>query len=139
MKKIEYDILGRVIYELEPITGTFYEYEYHTNDFRTITIINENNKSNFKTVKKQLLVDGEYIDKECVEIGEKYKILRLYDYKNREVYYERTNLKTEKVFKQTYFWKNNQMNIWLIEYDDGKKEIGFIVSPNIISEIIKKN
>lgn len=136
MKQIEYDILGRVIFEKEPITETVYEYEYFSNNSRIITITNENNKSNFKTIKKQILVEGEYVDLETKEYGELYSIIKTYEFKNKETYYERTNLKTGKVFKKKTFWKEDKMHFWITEYDGKNKNVGFRMSKEILNKII---
>jgi hypothetical protein len=133
LEEIEYDILGRVIYHLEPVTGTLYEYEYISDSSRIATITNESNKSNFKTIKNQILLNGEYVDDETVEFGETYNILKRYEGKNREIYYERTNIKTGKVFKKKTFWKDNRMYLWATEYDGNQKDVGFRISKDIIT------
>ncbi len=138
MGNIEYDILGRIIYQLEPITGTVFEYVYTENDSRVVTITNENNKTNYKTIKKQIFINGEYVDTESTEIGETYSILKLYEFKNKEVYYERTNLKTGKVFTKKTFWKKERIYLWITEYDGKQKNIGFRMSKKIIKKIINK-
>lgn len=136
MKSVEYDILGRIIYEFEPITETVFEYEYTSNNSRTVTITNENNKSNFKTIKKQLFVDSEYVDLESREYGETYNIVKTYEFKNKETYYERTNLKTGKVFKRKTFWKEDNIYIWITEYDGNQKNIGFKISKENLNKLI---
>jgi hypothetical protein len=135
---VEYDILGRIIYQLEPITGTVFEYTYTENDSRVVTITNENNKTNYKTIKKQIFINEEYVDTESAEIGETYSILKLYEFKNKEVYYERTNLKTGKVFTKKTFWKNERIYLWITEYDGKQKNIGFRMSKKLIKKIINK-
>jgi hypothetical protein len=139
LKETEYDILGRIIYQTEPVTGTVYEYEYTSDDSRIITITNENNKSNFKTIKKQVFMNNEYEDVESTELGETYSILKLYESKNKEIYYERTNLKTGKIFKKKTFWKEDKIYLWITEYDGNKKDIGFRMSKNIMSGLTNNN
>jgi hypothetical protein len=139
LKEIEYDILGRVIFQTEPVTGTVYEYEYLTDGSRIATITNDNNKSNFKTIKNQKFIDGDYVDFEVQEFGETYNILKKYEGKNREVYYERTNTKTGKIFKKKTFWKENRIHIWATEYDGNQKEVGFRVSKEIMTGLTTNN
>lgn len=102
LRNKEFDILGRIIRQTEPVTGTIYDYEYIENNSRIVTIINENNKSNFKTIKKQSFINGEYIDEETKEFGDTYNILKRYEGKNQEIYYEQNNLKTGKIYKKNY-------------------------------------
>ena len=86
MEQVEYDILGRIIHCVEPVTGTIYDYEYDNKNSRILTITNEANRSNFKTVKKQILLNEEYIDSEIKEFGDTYNILKIHNEKKNEVY-----------------------------------------------------
>lgn len=134
----KFDISGRIIRHIEPVTGTIYEYEYLPDGSRMITLINENNKSNFKTIKKQNFINGEYIDEEINEFGETYNILKKYNKENKEIYFEQTNIKTGKIYKKKTAWKNNKAYIWATEYD-GDKNIGFYMTKNIITGITNNN
>ncbi len=135
MEQVEYDILGRIIHCVEPVTGTIYDYEYDNKNSRILTITNEANRSNFKTVKKQILLNEEYIDSEIKEFGDTYNILKIHNEKNNEVYYERTNLKTGKIFKKKSVWKENKLQLWATEYDGAQKDVGFRMSKNILTGI----
>ena len=135
MEQVEYDILGRIIHSVEPVTGTVYDYEYNDLSSRIVTITNETNRSNFKTIKKQKLINEEYIDSEIKEFGDTYNILKIHNEKNNEVYYERTNLKTGKIFKKKSVWKENKLQLWATEYDGTQKDVGFRMSKNILTGI----
>lgn len=133
MENKEFDTLGRIIHHVEPVTGMLYEYKYIDDNSRIETITNENNKSNFKTIKKQIEIDGEYIDVEIQEFGDTYNILKKYEGKNRETYYERTNMKTGKIFKKKTKWKEEKIQIWSTEYDGEGKSIGFRMAKEIMT------
>lgn len=131
MKTEEFDNLGRIIKCTESVTGTVYEYDYPLDSLRIVTIINEKNTSNFKTIKEQKLIDGEYIDVEMKQFGSLYNIVIKYIDK-RAVYYERVNLETGKINKRRTAWKDNKPCIWTTEYD-GEKHMGFYVNRNILT------
>lgn len=135
MEKTEFDILGRVIYHIDSATKTIHEYEY-LGQLRIITIINENNKSNFKTIRKQerIYLNGEYTDKEINEFGETYNIIKKYDNNNKEIYYEQTNIKTGKVYKKNTLWKDNKICLWTTEYD-GNKNVGFYMGKDKLEKL----
>ena len=136
MRNEEFDILGRIIRSVEPVTGTIYEYEYTSGNSRTIIITNETNKSNFKTIKKQILKNNEYVDFEVEELGETYHILKKYNDRNKEIFYQQTNLKTGKIHKKKTMWKEDKPYIWTSEYD-GDKNIGFFMDKKIITGLTK--
>ena len=131
LETTEYDIVGRIIRHIEPVTGTVYEYEYSSNNSRTVTIVNERNKSNFKTIRKQDFINGEYIDKEVNEFGETYNILKKYEDK-KEIYFEQTNIKTGKIYKKNTVWKDDKIHLWTTEYD-GNKNVGFYMTKDKIT------
>lgn len=135
MGEEKFDTLGRIIKHVEPVTGTIYEYEYSEDGSRIVIITNESNKSNFKTIKKQNLVNGEYINEEVNEFGETYNILMKYNKENKENYYERTNIKTGKIFKKKSIWRDGKVYLWTTEYDGETKKIGFRMTQDIITGI----
>ena len=138
MENEEFDIEGRIIKQTEPVTGTIYKYEYETDGSRIVTLMNENNKSNFKTIKKQVFVNGEYIDKEVTEFGNVYNFIKKYDNKNQEVYFEQINLITGKVYKKKSIWKDGKVYLWKEDYN-GENNIGFYINKNIITGLTINN
>lgn len=139
MEETKFDTLGRIIYHVEPVIGTISKYEYHSNGSRVVTIINEKHKSNFKTIIIQDFINEEYIDKEVKEFGETYNITKKYEGKNKEVCYERFNIKTKKIFKRKTIWKEDRKFIWVTEYDGKHQGIGFRMTKELIEELINKN
>ncbi len=139
MAEEKFDTSGRLIKHIEPVTGIIYEYEYLEDSSRIITITNESNKSNFKTIKKQKFEDGNYIDVEANEFGDTYNILKRFNKDNKENYYERTNIKTGKIFKKKSIWKEGKVYLWTTEYDGETKKIGFRMTQNIITGLTNNN
>lgn len=131
-----FDSTGRVIKKLEPVSGLLFEYEY-LNETRISIITNNKNKSNFKTIKKEILIDGCYVNFETEQYGETYHTLHKYNNKGEEIYFKQTNLKTNKVLKKITIWKNNKPFMWTTDYD-GEKGIGFYISENILNKLNKK-
>ncbi len=136
LEKIELDINGRIIRQIEPATGTVYEYEYPSECLRVVTMTNENNKSNFKTIIKQNLINGEYVDTEINEFGETYNNIKKYNDKNKEIYLEQTNIITGKIYKKNSIWKDDKIHLWKTEYD-GQTNVGFYMNKNIITGLTK--
>lgn len=134
-ENIIYDSHQRIIKKLEPVSGLLFEYEY-SDETRTVIITHNKNKSNFKTIKKEILINGKYIDFETEQYGETYHTFHKYNDKGEEIYFKQTNLKTNKVLKKITVWKNNKPFMWTTDYD-GEKGIGFYVSENILNELNK--
>jgi len=132
---IEYDILGRLIFQFEPISKTRYEYKYLANG-RIVLITNEKNKTNFKTIKHQKLINDVYKDYEIEEYGEKYNIKKRYSDNGEEIFFEQTNLTTGKIHTKNTLWKNNTPRLWSTEYD-GNKSIGFYIEKNKLTGLTK--
>ena len=135
-ENIIYDSQQRIIKKLEPVSGLLYEYEY-LEDTRTVIITHNKNKSNFKTIKKEILINEKYVDSETEQYGDTYHTFHKYNSKGEEIYFRQTNLKTNKVLKKITAWKNNKPFMWTTDYD-GEKGIGFYVSENIINKLNKK-
>ncbi len=134
MRKIEFDILGRTIYQTEPVTGTVYEYEYTPGNSRIVILKNDLNTSNFKTIRKQTLINDKYIDTEVFEFGETYNTIKKYK-ENKEIYFEQINVKTGKVYKKKTIWKDGTIHIWMTEYN-GNRNVGFYMSKDNINKLI---
>ncbi|HUS50198.1 MAG TPA: hypothetical protein VMZ91_08525 [Candidatus Paceibacterota bacterium] len=130
-----YDSQQRIVKNFEPVSGLLFEYEYLENT-RTTTITHEKNKSNFKTIKKEILFNGNYVDLETEQYGDTYYTFHKYNNKGEEVFFKQINLKTNKILKKITVWKNNKPFMWTTDYD-GEKGIGFYVSENILNELIK--
>ena len=129
------DEFGRVIYRVETVTGIIYEYQYNSESSRTLTITNDINKSNFKTIANQILIDGTFISTEIKEFGETYNIIKRYE-ENKETYFEQMNIKTGKTYKKNTVWKDGKIHIWSTEYD-GEKNIGFYIKKDLITGLTK--
>ena len=132
-----FDSQGRIIKKLEPVSGLFFKYEYLENGTRITTITNDKNKSNFKTIQKEILIDGEYVNLETEQHGETYHTFHKYNNKGEEIYFEQVNLKTNKILKKTIFYKDDKPIIWTTDYER-TKGIGFIMSKNKLNEIKNK-
>jgi len=135
-ENIIYDSDGRLVKKLEPVSGLLFEYEY-LDETRITTITYSKNKSNFKTIKKEILIDGSYVDLETEQYGDVYHTFHKFNNKGEEIYFKQTNLKTNKILKKITIWKNNKPFMWTTDYD-GEKGIGFYVSESIINKLNKK-
>lgn len=139
MEETKFDALGRIVYHDEQVTGIVTEYEYQTNGLRIVTLINEKHKSNFKTIRVQNFINEEYIDEEVNEFGETYNITKKFKGKNQEIYYERFNIETKKVFKKKTIWKEDRKFIWFTEYDGKFQGIGFRMTKELVEKLANKN
>ena len=126
---------GRPKKASEPISGILVEYAYSGNS-RISTITNNRNKSNFKTILTEELVDNRYVTLESEEFGDVYHITKRYSKKGEEFYYNQTNLKTNKVYKKITKWQDGRPCIWTIEYDK-EKSVGFYLQKNILTGLTK--
>lgn len=136
-ENIIFDSQGRIIEKLEPVSGLFFKYEYLENGIRITTVTNDRNKSNFKTIQKEILINDKYINLETEQHGETYYTFHKYNDKGEEIYFEQTNLKTNKILKKTIIWKDNKPTIWTTDYK-GTKGIGFVMSKDKINELKNK-
>ena len=90
----KFDKKDRLIFKLEPVTNTIFKYKYDDiNLSRTITILNEKNRSNFKTVITQVRYNKIYVDKVRKEFGDVYNITTTYDDEGNISSYKQINKK----------------------------------------------
>jgi hypothetical protein len=126
-----YDDSGRLKSKYEAIGGILTEYDY-SGDSRTLTMTNERNKSNWKAVLKQKLVNNDYVTTELEEFGEVYHMIKKYSEAGKEMYRKQTNLKTGKIHEVKTLLQNDKPCIWISEYDK-EKNVGFFMNKNILT------
>src|ERR1035437_9787364 len=115
----KYDKENRLIYDLEPFTGTLYEYLYSDDgNKRVLTITNENNPSNYKTVISQIKSGEDFVDEVKEEEGEKYTTRTTYNDKGQEVKFEKINKeKHTNLIKDTIRPEGTETEIYVINYE----------------------
>ena len=133
----KYDKLGRIIFYYECMFKTSYQYEYFENE-RTITAINNRNRSNFKTITKEIRIKESYIKKERVEYGDQFTIKTDYNNKGKERTVSKKSKKTQNIINVYSFWnKENKKILWFEEWEK-KITLGFLVTYNNIKKFKKK-
>lgn len=126
-----YDAFGRIVFRLEPYTNTMFHY-YYFGDKRTVKILNDNNVSNFRTIKSQGLLNGEWVDIRSEEFGEHFYILRkLKD--GREFYVKQINFSSNSIYIKYSSFCSKGIPIWL-EQHKNKKGIGFITQKKLLKQ-----
>jgi hypothetical protein len=126
---IEYDKDNRVIYMYFPDSNIKYYFQYKSYG-RIMTIVNEKNKSNYKSIIKQKLQDGDYKDFQITQFGETYDVDITYNDSGHEIIIERFNkIKDTKYKKQTFRSKHGTPIIWFENYN-GEESLGFKVNLN---------
>lgn len=132
---IEYDKYGRVVFLkiMEPEMS--YRYRYYVSG-RTCIIESNQNKTNYRTVSHQILVNDKYLEKKVVQYGEKYDIEIKYDLKGREIEIKRKNKVDNTNYKKTiYRNRAGESVIWFEKYNDNSN-IGFKVNLEMIKNKI---
>lgn len=135
MNELELYDDGRTKKTSEPVSGIVVEYTYSGNS-RIATISNERNKSNFKTILTEELINDKYVTVESEEFGETYHIIKKYSKKGEELYYNQTNLKNNKVYRKITRWQDGHPCIWTTEYGN-EKSVGFYLQKNILTGLTK--
>ncbi len=124
-----YDAFDRIVFQIEPYTNTIYHYFYF-GDTRTVKILNENNASNFRTIKSQKQLNGTWIDITSEEYGEKIYTLRRFNEGN-EIYTKQINLRSNSIYIKHTRFSSNGIKIWVEQYKN-QKSIGFIIQKNLL-------
>jgi hypothetical protein len=128
-----HDAFGRLVYRLEPYTNTIFHYSYF-GDKRTVKILNDNNTTNFRTIKVQNILNGDWTDSWSEEYGETLYVHRKFE-KGKEIYLKQINLKSNSIYIKYTLYKTNSdsIKIWIEQYR-GQKNIGFTVQKKLLQQ-----
>lgn len=124
----KYNKLGNLSAVYLAYVQILYTYFYKSG-YRKETITHKNNKSNFKTITKQIynFQDNKWKNISRIELGEKYNTYYRYD--SREIFTRRFNKVANTLFIKHLISGEDNAEIWVINYN-GKKSIGFKSNPN---------
>lgn len=127
----KYDLYGRLTFKLEPHTNTEFHYNYGLTT-RIERIINNNNVSNFRTIKNQINQDDIWIDKSVEEFGETYYTLKKFDF-GKEIYLKQINFKKHTIYIKHTKWKEEGGCVWIVKYNN-INSVGFKTNEKLLKK-----